>query len=74
MRNINFLCELTILIHHLPSFFRIAKAVSSTVKLVNTVTSDSVESINFVMSCKGAYAGARQYRNMVWYTVAHGRE
>jgi len=24
--------------------------------------------------CKGTYAGARQYRDMIWYTVAHGRE
>jgi hypothetical protein len=23
---------------------------------------------------KGAYAGARQYRDMIWYTVAHERE
>ena len=24
--------------------------------------------------CKGAYAGARQYKDIVWYTVAHERE
>ena len=24
--------------------------------------------------CKGTYAGAPQYRDMIWYTVAQGRE
>jgi len=33
----------------LPYLFTIAKAVSSTVELVNSVTSDSVNSFNFVM-------------------------
>jgi len=29
---------------------------------------------NTTAGCKGAYAGARQYMDIVWYTVAHGRE
>ena len=42
MSNLIFLCELTIVIHQLPCLFRIAKAVSSTVELVNSVTAGSV--------------------------------
>jgi len=30
--------------------------------------------LHMVTPFKGAYAGARQYGDMVWYTVAHGRE
>jgi hypothetical protein len=32
----------------------------------------SVEACKY--RCTGAYAGARQYKDIVWYTVAHGRE
>jgi len=49
MSNLNFLCKLTIVILRLPSLFKMAKAVSSTVVLVNSVTSDSVNSFNFAM-------------------------
>jgi len=49
MSNMIFPCELTIVIPGLPCLFRMAKAVSSTVKLVNSVTSDSVISFNFAM-------------------------
>lgn len=43
MSEMNFLCELTIVIpgHH--SLLRMAKAVSSTMELVDSVTSDSVD-------------------------------
>jgi len=47
--NMVFLCELTIVIPQLPGLFRIAKAVSSTVELVNLVPSDFVNSFNFAM-------------------------
>jgi len=47
--NMIYLCKLTIVIPRLPCLFRMAKAVSSTVELVNSVTSDSVNSFNFVM-------------------------
>jgi hypothetical protein len=30
--------------------------------------------VEYKYCCKDAYAGARQYRDMVWYTVAHRRE
>ena len=43
------LSELTIVIPRLRGLFRMAKAVSSTVELVNSVTSDSVNSFNFAM-------------------------
>ena len=43
------LCELTIVIPWHPCLFRMAKAVSSTVKVVNSVTSDSVNSFNIAM-------------------------
>ena len=46
MSNLNFLCKLTIVIPRLPCLFKMAKAVSSTVVLVNSVTSDSVNSFN----------------------------
>jgi len=44
-----FLSTLTIVIPRLPCLFRMAKAVSSTAELVNSVTSDSVNSFNFGM-------------------------
>jgi hypothetical protein len=47
--NIIFLGTLTIVIPRLPYLFRMAKAVLSTVELVNSVTSDSVNSFNFAM-------------------------
>jgi len=47
--NMILLRELTIVIPRLPSLFRMAKAVSSTVELVNYVTSDSVNSFTFAM-------------------------
>jgi hypothetical protein len=39
------LSELTIVIPRLPCLFTMAKAVSSTVELVNSVTSESVKSL-----------------------------
>jgi len=47
--NMVFLCKLTIVIPRLSCLFRMAKAVSSTVELVNSVTSDSVNSFNFAL-------------------------
>jgi hypothetical protein len=44
-----FLWKLTIVIPQLPYLFRMAKAVSSTDNLVNSVTSDSLNSFNFAM-------------------------
>jgi len=49
MSNMIFLCELTIVIPRLPCLFRMAKAVASTVELVNSVSSDFVNSFNFAM-------------------------
>jgi len=49
MSNLIFLCEITIVIPRLPCLFRMAKAVLSTVELINSVTSDSVNSFNFAM-------------------------
>jgi len=49
MPNIILLCELTIVIPWLPCLCRMAKAVSSTVELVNSVTSDSVNVVNIAM-------------------------
>jgi len=49
MSNMSFLCALTIEIPRRPHLLRMAKAVSSTVELVNSVTSDSVNSYNFAM-------------------------
>jgi len=47
--SIIFLGTLTIVIPQLPCIFRMANAVSSTVELLYSVTSDSVNSFNFVM-------------------------
>jgi len=44
---LNFLCKLNIVITRLPCLFRIAKAVSSTVELVNSETFDSVNLFSF---------------------------
>jgi len=49
MSPINFSYELTIVIPRLPCLFKMASAASSTVELVNSVTSDSVNSFNFAM-------------------------
>jgi len=49
MVNLIFLCELTIRIPRLPCRFNMANTVSSTVELVNSVTSDSVNSFNFAI-------------------------
>ena len=49
MTNMNSLCEHTIVIPRLPCLFRMANAVSSTIELVNVVTSHSVSSFNFAM-------------------------
>ena len=45
----NFLSKCTIVIPWLPCLFRMATAVSSSVELVNSVTSDSVERFNFTI-------------------------
>jgi hypothetical protein len=47
--NIIFLGTLTIVIPQLPRLSRMAKVVSSSVELVNSATSDSVNSCNFAM-------------------------
>jgi len=47
--NMIFLCELTIVIPRLHCLVRIGKAVSSTTELVNSVTTDSVNSSHFAM-------------------------
>ena len=47
--SMNFLCELTIGIPRLPCLFSMANADSSTVELVNSVTSDCVSLCNFVI-------------------------
>jgi len=54
--NINLFCELTVVIPQLPCLFNMAKAVSSTVVLVNLETADSVNSFflsmyAFAMKC-----------------------
>jgi len=49
MSNINFLYKLTIVIPRLPCLCSMATGVSLTVELVNSVSSDSVNSFNFVM-------------------------
>jgi hypothetical protein len=49
MLNLILFCKLTIVIPRLPCRLRMAKAVSLTVKLVNSVTSDCVNLFNFVM-------------------------
>jgi hypothetical protein len=47
--DMNFLCELTITIPQHSCLFSIAKALSSTVELVNVVTSDSVNMFNYAL-------------------------
>jgi len=49
MSNMNVLCKLTIVIPRLPCLFGMAKAVSSIIELVNSVTSNSVNSFNFAI-------------------------
>jgi len=49
MSNVIFLCILTIVIPRLPCLFKMAKAVSSTVVLVNSETSVSDNSFDFAM-------------------------
>jgi len=49
MSNTNFLSKLTIVIPQLPTLLRMANAVSSTVKLFNSVTADSVYLFNIAM-------------------------
>jgi len=49
MSNMSFLCELTIVISRLPCLLRMGKAVSSTVELVNSVTSNSAISFYIAM-------------------------
>jgi len=49
MSNMIFLCRHTIVIPRLPCLIKMAKAVSSTVELVNSVTSDTVNSFNLAM-------------------------
>jgi len=49
MLNMNFLCELTIVFPQLPCIFSIAIAVSFTVEVFNSVTSDSVNLFNFAL-------------------------
>jgi len=53
MSNMIFLCELTIVIPRLPFLFVMANAVSSTIELVNSVTSDSVKlcDVSFASKC-----------------------
>jgi len=53
MSNLIILCKLTIEIPRVPCLIRMAKVVSLTVELVNSVPSDSVILFNFVM---GAFA------------------
>jgi len=49
MSNMICLCKLAIVIPRLARLLRMAKDASSTAKLVNSVTSDSVNSFNFAM-------------------------
>ena len=49
MSSMNFLYELCIVMPGLPSVFRMAKVVSLTVKLVNSVSSDSVNMFYFAI-------------------------
>jgi hypothetical protein len=49
MVNLIFLCEHTIRIPQLPCQFSMAKAVSSTIELVKSVTSDTVNLFNFAI-------------------------
>jgi len=55
MSNMIILCKLTFVIPRLPFIFRMGKAVSSTIELVISATTDSVKSFNFAMwafACK----------------------
>jgi len=71
-----FLCELTSVIPRLPCLFRMAKAVSSPVELVNSVTSNWVNLFNFGM---WAYASkcfpielvpcSDEWRKSWWQTI-----
>lgn len=47
--NMNYLYQRTIVIPQLPGFFRMAKTISSPLKLVNSITSNSVNRFNFMM-------------------------
>jgi len=49
MWKMNLLCKLTIVIPQLPCLFSLAKAVSSTIDLVNSITSNSVSWFIFAM-------------------------
>jgi len=49
MSNVNFICKLSIVIPQLPCLFSMANAVSSTVELINFVTSNSVNLFNSAM-------------------------
>jgi len=49
LSNMNFFCNLIIVIPRLPCLFNMGNAVSSTVVLVNSETSHSVSSFNFAM-------------------------
>ena len=49
MSNMNLLCEPTNVIPRLSCLFSMAKAVSSPVEVVNSVTSESVNSFNCAM-------------------------
>jgi len=49
MSNMYFLCKLTIVIPQLLCLFSIAKAVLSTLELLNLETSDSVNLVNLMM-------------------------
>jgi len=49
LSNVNFFGDLTILIPQLPCLLSMAKAVSSTFELVDSVTSNSVKSFNIAM-------------------------
>jgi hypothetical protein len=47
MLNLNFLCELTTVNPPLPCLYSMAKAVSTTVKLINSAIYDMVNSSNY---------------------------
>jgi len=49
LSNMNIFCKLTIAILRLPCLFDMAEVVSSTVVLVNSETSGSVNSFNFAL-------------------------
>jgi len=54
--NLIFLCKLTIVIPQLSCLFKMVNAVSSTIVLLNLVTSEAVNSVNFAMK---AFASKR---------------